>query len=90
LAQPARQPAKLAAAKKDADEETRGKELDWRRKTAAPVPAVEAVTREELPSARPRQSKEVLEVGSRSSEGGALTTAGAFACSAVPHSSQNF
>jgi hypothetical protein len=59
---------KLAAAKKEADEETRDKELDRRRKTAAPVPAVEAVTREELAPARPRQPKEVLEVGSRSRE----------------------
>jgi hypothetical protein len=63
-----RRPAKLAGAKKEADEETRGKELDWRRKTAAPVPAVEAVTREELAPARPRQPKEVLEVGRGSSE----------------------
>jgi len=62
------QPAKLAAAKKEADEETRGKKLDRRRKTAAPVPAAEPVTREQLPSARPRQPKEVLEVGRASSE----------------------
>jgi hypothetical protein len=59
---------KLAAAQKEADEETRDEELERRRKTAAPVPAVEAVTREELPSARPWQPKEVLEVGRRSSE----------------------
>jgi hypothetical protein len=67
--QPAGQPAKLAAAKKEADEETRSEKLDRRRKTTAPVPAVEAVTWEELPSARARQPKEVLEVGSRSGEG---------------------
>jgi hypothetical protein len=66
--------AKLAAAKKKAVEEARGKKLDRRRKTAAPVPAVEAVTWEQIPPARPRQQKEVLEVGSRSSE--APVTAG--------------
>jgi hypothetical protein len=49
-------------------EETREEELDRRRKTAAPVPAVEAMTREELAPARPRQPKKVLEVWSRSSE----------------------
>ena len=66
--QPAGQLATPSAAKKEPDKEARGKKLDRRRKTAAPVPPVEAVTREELPSARPRQPKEVLEVGSRSSE----------------------
>jgi hypothetical protein len=63
-----RQPAKLVAAQKEADEETRDEELDRRRKTAASVPAVEAVTREELAPARPRQPKDVLEVGRRSSQ----------------------
>jgi hypothetical protein len=58
----------LAATKKEADEETREEELDRRRKTAAPVPAAEAMTREELASARPREPKEVLEVWRRSSE----------------------
>ncbi len=63
-----RQTAKLAAAKKEADEETREEELDRRRKTAAPVPAMEAMTREELAPARPRETKEVLEVWRRGSE----------------------
>jgi hypothetical protein len=58
----------LAAAKKEADEEAREEELDRRRKTAASVPAMQAMTREELAPARPRQTKEVLEVRSRSSE----------------------
>jgi hypothetical protein len=58
----------LAAAKKEADEETREEELDRRRKTAASVPAMEAMTREELAPARPRETKEVLDVRSRSSE----------------------
>lgn len=58
----------LAAAKEEADEETREEELDRRRKTAASVPATEAMTREELPPARPRETKEVLEVWRRSSE----------------------
>jgi hypothetical protein len=61
-------PLQLAAAKKEADEETREEELNRRRKTAAPVPAMEAMTREELAPARPRQPKEVLEVGSSGSE----------------------
>jgi hypothetical protein len=61
-------PPQLAAAKKEADEETREEELDRCRKTAAPMPAVETMTREELASARPRQPKEVLEVWSRGSE----------------------
>jgi hypothetical protein len=63
-----RQTAKLAAAKKEADEETREEELDRRRKTAAPVPAMEAMTREELAPARPRETKDVLEVWRRGSE----------------------
>jgi hypothetical protein len=46
-------PLQLAAAKKEADEETREEELNRRRKTAAPVPAMEAMTREELSSAGP-------------------------------------
>jgi hypothetical protein len=58
----------LAAAKKEADEEAREEELERGRKTAASVPAVHAMTREELASARPRQTKEVLEVWSSSSE----------------------
>jgi hypothetical protein len=58
----------LAAAKEEADEDAREEELDRRRKTAASVPAMQAMTREELASARPRQTKEVLEVRSRSSE----------------------
>ena len=60
--------SKLAATKKEADEETREEELDRRRKTAAPVPAMEAMTREELAPAGPRETKEVLEVWRRSSE----------------------
>jgi hypothetical protein len=59
----------LAAAKKEAaDKEAREEELDRRRKTTAPVPAMEAMTREELAPARPRQPKEMLEVGRTSSE----------------------
>ena len=63
-----RRPSQLAAAKKEADEETREEELHRRRKTAAPVPATEAVTREELAPARPRKPKEMLEVGRTSGE----------------------
>jgi hypothetical protein len=58
----------LAAAKKEADEETREEELDWRRKTATSVPALEAMTRDELAPAGPRETKEVLEVWRGSSE----------------------
>jgi hypothetical protein len=58
----------LAAAKKEADKEAREEELDRRRKTTAPVPALEAMTREELAPARPRQPKEMLEVWRTSSE----------------------
>ncbi len=63
-----RRPSQLAAAKKKTDEEPREEELDRRRKTAAPVPATEAVTREELAPARPRKPKEMLEVGRTSGE----------------------
>jgi hypothetical protein len=42
--------------------------LDRRRKTTAPVPAMEAMTREELAPARPRQPKEMLEIWRTSSE----------------------
>jgi hypothetical protein len=58
----------LATAKKEADKEAREEELDRRRKTTAPVPAMEAMTREELAPARPRQPKEMLEVWRTSSE----------------------
>jgi hypothetical protein len=58
----------LGAAKKEANEETREEELDRRRKTAAPVPATQAMTREELAPAGPRETKEVLEVWRRSSK----------------------
>jgi hypothetical protein len=58
----------LAAAKKEADKEAREEELDRRRKTTAPVPAMEAMTREELAPARPRQPKEMLEVWRTGSE----------------------
>jgi hypothetical protein len=58
----------LAAAKEEADKEAREEELDRRRKTTAPVPAMEAMTREELAPARPRQPKEMLEVWRTSSE----------------------
>ena len=58
----------LAAAKKEADKEAREEELDRRRKTTALVPAMQAMTREELASARLRQTKEVLEVWRTSSE----------------------
>jgi hypothetical protein len=63
-----RRPVQLAATKQETDEETREEELERRRKTAAPVPAMEAMTREELAPARPRQTKEVLEVWRTSSE----------------------
>jgi hypothetical protein len=63
-----RRPVQLATTKQEADEETREEELERRRKTAAPVPAMEAMTREELAPARPRQPKEVLEVWSSSTE----------------------
>jgi hypothetical protein len=58
----------LPALKKETDQETREQELDRRRKTAAPVPAADAVTREELTPARPWETKKVLEVWRRSSE----------------------
>ena len=60
--------SELAAVKKETDEETREQELDRCRKTTAPVPAAEAVAREELAPARPWETKEVLEVWRRSSE----------------------
>jgi hypothetical protein len=55
-------------AKEEADEETREEELDGRGKTAAFVPAMEAMTREELAPAGPWETKEVLKVRSRRSE----------------------
>jgi hypothetical protein len=61
--------SKLAAAKQETYEETREKELNRRRKTPAPVPALKAVTREELAPARLGKMKDVLEVWRRSSEG---------------------
>jgi hypothetical protein len=58
----------LAAAQKEADKEAREEQLERRRKTTAPVPAMEAMTREELAPARPRQPKEMLEIWRTSSE----------------------
>jgi hypothetical protein len=58
----------LAPAKKEANEEASDNELGRRRDAATPVPAVEAVAREELASARPREAKDVLEVRRRSGE----------------------
>jgi hypothetical protein len=58
----------LAPAKKEANEEASDDELDRRRDAATPVPAVKAVAREELASARPREAKDVLEVRRRSGE----------------------
>jgi hypothetical protein len=58
----------LAAAKKEADEETGEEELGWRRDAAAPVPAAQSVAGEELATARPRQAKEVFEVRTRGRE----------------------
>ena len=55
--------------KNETDEETGEQELDGRRKTTASVPAAEAVAREELASARPWETKEVLEVWRSRSEG---------------------
>ena len=68
-----RRPVQLAATKQETNEETREEELERRRKTAAPVPAMEAMTREELAPARPRQPKEVLEVWSSGSERAPVT-----------------
>jgi hypothetical protein len=54
--------------KNETDEEPGEQELDGRRKPAASVPAAEAVAGKELASARPWETKDVLEVWSRSSE----------------------
>ena len=59
---------RLAARKKKADEEAGEDELDRRRNAATAVPAAEAVAGEELTPARPRESKDVLEVRGRSGE----------------------
>jgi hypothetical protein len=58
----------LAPAKKEANEEASEDELGRRRHPATPVPAVEAVAGEELPPARPREPKYVLDVRRRSGE----------------------
>ena len=51
--------------KKETDEEPGDEELDGRRNTAAPVPAAETVAREELASAWPWETQDVLEVWRR-------------------------
>jgi hypothetical protein len=56
------------AGEKAADEEARQDELDRCWDTATSVPAVEAVAGKELAATRPREAKDVLEVGRRSGE----------------------
>lgn len=58
----------LAPAKKEANEEASEEELGRRRHAATPVPAVEAVAREELAPAGPGEPKDVLDVRTRSGE----------------------
>ena len=58
----------LAPVQKEADEEAGQEKLDRRGEAAALVPAMEAVAREELPPARPREAQNMLEVGRRGGE----------------------
>jgi hypothetical protein len=58
----------LAPAKKETNKEAGQDELRWRRDAATPVPAVDAVAREELAAARSWEPKNVLDVRRRSGE----------------------
>jgi hypothetical protein len=58
----------FAVAKKDGDQGAGEKELDRRGYAAASVPTVQPVAREELATAWPRETKDVLEVRERSRE----------------------
>ena len=58
----------LAPVKKKANEEASQDELRRCRDASATVPAVEAVTWKELAATRPWETKDVLDVGTRSGE----------------------